>query len=198
MLDIRITKFPRSAAEIGKQFDFGTARGITKSTIEGKNAVIGAMRGVFTIRNNWLTSPIGPKAKPANKNDSPIKGVILVDARFLPIHETGGTKIPYRNYIAVPTSNAQPDKSRRIAQKNLPKNLVGSFILTTSNGTKLLCIRRTKGRKINRGIVPMYVLTKAAKEKKVDIFEVPIRKVLDRRLGKNISESIADALRTAR
>ena len=191
----KLVKAPPSADKILKNINYGTAVGLTKTAKEGQSAVVGALQGAFTIRNGWWrqNTPVGIKVKPATKTN--LKAEIYTNAHFLPVHEQGGTKIPYKNYIAVPTKFAQPNKSRRIPQANLPKNLVGAFVIT-SNGTRLLVVRRTRGK--NKGIVPMYVLTKKAKEKKVDIWEKPIEKVIHRRLNANVEREVTKALATMR
>lgn len=180
-----------------KQLNFGTSKGVNQTVTEGKAASIGAIKGKFQIRNNWLTnSPIGIKAKFSNKNQSPIVGEISTAARFLPLHEEGGIKLPYKNYLAVPADTGPLNKAKRIPERLKPKNLVNAFVLTTKSGTKLLCVRKSRGK--NKGVVPYYVLIKRAKIKQVDIFREPIQKVVDRRLGKNISDGIEMAFKTAK
>lgn len=193
----KIVKRPLSAESIAKQFAYGTSIGINKTVKEGQTAVIGALRHTFTIRNNWLErSPIAIKAKFSNKNQNPIQGEIYTLARFLPRQEEGGIKIPYKHYLAIPADSGPLNKAKVIPKRLRPANLPNAFILTTKSGTKLLCVRKSRGK--NKGIVPYYVLIPKAHIKKVDIFEVPIRKVVDRRLAFNIGEGIENALKTAK
>lgn len=196
-LQAKIIKRPPSAESLLRQFAFGTSVGINKTVKEGQKAVIGQLRHTFTIRNNWLErSPIAIKAKFSNKNQNPIQGEIYTLARFLPRHEEGGIKLPYRHYLAVPADSGPLNKAKRIPERLKPKNLQNAFILTTKSGTKLLCVRKSRGK--NKGIVPYYVLIPKAQIKKVDIFYEPISKVVDRRLALNISNGIDNALKTAK
>lgn len=196
-LDFKIIKRPLSAESIARQFAFGTSVGINKTVKEGQQAVITQLRHTFTIRNNWLErSPIAIKAKFSNKNQNPIVGEIYTKAQFLPRQEEGGIKIPYRHYLAMPADTGPLNKAKVIPSRLRPANLPNAFILTTKSGTKLLCVRKSRGK--NKGIVPYYVLIPKAHIKKVDIFEVPIRKVVDRRLALNIAEGIDNALKTAK
>lgn len=168
--------------------------GLTRTAKEGQEAVVDSLKAKFTLRNSWFkqNTPVGIKVQPATKDK--LQSAVYTAAKFLPIHEEGGTKIPFRNWIAVPTANAQPNKSKRIPQKNLPKNLQNAFIMVTKSGTRILAIRKIRGK--DRGVVPMYVLTPRAKEPKREFFYGTIKKVVDRKLTSNISSGIDKALAT--
>lgn len=194
-ISAKLVKAPPSADKILKNINYGTAVGLTKTAKEAQAAVISNMRSTFTIRNQWLTSPIGIKITPATKTN--LKAEIKTAARFLPMHEEGATKFPLHNHIAVPTKFAQPNKGSRIRAENKPRALIASgqaAIVTSDKGTKILYAH--KGPR--KGWVPMYILTPKAKQKKVDIWEKPIEKVLHRRLHANIEREVAKALATMR
>ena len=197
MLNVKVINNLPSAAKIMKNINFGTARGITKTAMQGKDAVINAAESKFTIRNNWLKSPIGPKVKIAKPSD--LKAEISMSAHFGRLHDEGGTKIPYRNWIAVPTKFARPNKRSRIARDLMPSALIESgrgAIVTLDNGSKMIFAKHP--RRKNDEFLPMYVLTKRAKIKDVDIFTKPIEKVVDKNLKSNIADGITNAIRTMR
>lgn len=186
-------------SKIIKQLDYGTAVGLTKTAKEAQAAVIDAIDsrkgGVFTIRNNWLTSPIGIKITPATKGK--LQAEVRTSARFLPVHEEGGTKFPLNKHIAVPTQFAQPNKGARIKAADKPRALIDSgkaAIVTNDKGTTILYAHRGP----RNGWVPMYILTPKAKEKKVDIWAKPIRKVIDKKLALNIAREQQIALANMR
>jgi hypothetical protein len=109
------------AAKLIKQFAFGTAVGLTKTAGEAQDAVKGAIRGKFTIRNKWMDSPIGIKRKAANKNDVPIAAEVSTKAKFMKLQDEGGPKLAYKNYLAIPIiPNARASKTALIPKRNLP------------------------------------------------------------------------------
>jgi hypothetical protein len=192
-----ISKALPSAEKIVKNINFGTAVGLTKTAKEGQAAVIGAWRGSFTIRSPWLErSPIGPKITPATATSQ--FSEVKMSARFGPLQDKGGIKLPYKHYLAMPADAGPLNKAKRIPIKLRPANLQNAFILTTKSGTKLLCVRKLAGRGKNRksGVVPMYVLIPRANVKAKNVFYEPIKKVADRRLLRNVNEGIDKALRT--
>jgi hypothetical protein len=193
MIDIgfKFTKMPPSPERVIKSLNFGIARGLTKTAGEAQQAVIGAIKGTFITRGSWFEprTPVGIKreiAKPDN-----LKARVHTAARFLQLHETGGTKIPYKNFLAIPTSNARKTPQSKIPKALMPGALKNAFIIV-SHGVRLLCVRKGRGRR--NAVVPMYVLVKRSKIKQQSTFYEPIEKVVNRRLSKNVAESVALAL----
>lgn len=182
-----------------KNFNYGTAVGLTKTAGEARNAVVGAWKGKFFIRNNWLeNSPIGPKVTPATAATQFAE--VKMAAKFGPLQDAGGIKLPYRHYLAMPASTGPLAGKKRIPAAMRPSNLQGAFVIVTKTGTRLLCVRKMSGRGKNRasGIVPMYVLTPKAKVKRADVFYAPIKKVVERRLMINVNAGIENALSSMR
>ena len=195
MFDFKIIQRPPSAESIVKQINFGTAVGLTKTAKQGQKAVQDALHSKFTIRNKWPeVGPLSIKITSATK--AKLEAEIKTAARFLPLQESGGPKIPYKNFLAIPTKNARSTPTAKIPKAKLPKNLQNAFILTTKSGTKLLCIRKFKGK--NKGVIPMYLLVPKAQIKSAHIFYDPIHRVVAQNLSKNISEGIDNALKTAK
>ena len=195
-MSARIVQRP-DFAKIAKNIDFGTALGLTKTAGQGKDAVMKTAESKFTIRNNWLKSPIGPRVKIAKRDN--LKAEISMSAHFGRIHDEGGTKIPFRNWIAVPTKFARPNKRSRIANDLKPAALMDSgrgVIVTLDSGSEMIFAKHPR-RKTDE-FLPMYVLTKTAKIKDVDIFREPIEKVVDKNLKDNIRAGIAKAISTMR
>ena len=192
-LTAKIVQRPPSAEKIIKQLLYGTAVGLTKTAKEAQAAVQGSARGKFTIRNRWLEqqTPVGIKIKPAMPTN-PVAEV-YTKAPFGPRQEFGGTKIPYKHWLAIPiTGTARPTKSSMIPKRNLPRSLQNAFVLTTKKGTTLLCVRKARGK--NKGIVPMYVLVTRVQVKRTNWFHDPIEKVVRRRMMSIIDREIGIAL----
>lgn len=194
MIDFKFTKMPPPPEKVIKSLNFGTARGLTKTAGEAQQASIGAIKGTFTVRSPWYEprTPVGIKreiATPAN-----LKARVHTSARFLQLHETGGDKIPYKNYLAIPTANARKTKQSKIPPRLMPKNLRNAFVIVTKGGVRLLCVRKSTGKKASRGVIPMYVLVKKSRIKEQSVFYKPIEKVVLRRLSQNVADSVAAAL----
>lgn len=185
-----------SADKLYKNIRFGTAMGLTKTAKEGQAAVQDILPRKFTIRGRWFEqqTPVGIKIKPATRDD--LKAEIRTAAQFLPRHDTGETKLPYKNYLAIPTENVRKTKQSKIPANLRPNRLQNAFVIVTKAGTRLLCVRKGRGR--NRAVTVMYILVKRAKIKDVDIWEKPIRRVVDHSLDKNIAEGVDKALKTMR
>lgn len=191
MIEFKITKMPPSPEQVIKKLNFGLARGLTKTAGEAQKAVIGAIKGTFVTRSTWFEprTPVGIKrdiATPAT-----LKASVHTSARFLQLHETGGTKIPYKNFLAIPTKNVRKTPQTRITPSMRPAALKNAFIIV-SHGVRLLCVRKGRGKA--KGIVPMYVLVKKSKIRQESTFYDPIQKVVLRRLSLNVAESVAAAL----
>ena len=194
---------PPPADKIIKQMNYGTMRGINATIDEGQAAVVGTLKGKFTLRNRWFQqqTPVGIKKKKARYNETPISGEIFTKAPFLPRQDEGGTKIPYKNYLAIPiTGGARRTKTSLIPKANLPRNLKNAFIITAKSGVKMLCVRKMsgRGRKRSSGVVPMYFLVKKSQIKAAHVFVEPISTVVKRRLGSNIVGEVEKALRVMR
>lgn len=194
---IKILQKPPGAAAINKQLDFGTAVGLTKTAQQGQQAVLGALRGTFTLRGSWFnpSNKFGIRVKPAKKND--LVAAVQTNADWLITHEEGTDKRPTRGQnIAVPTDQVRRNKRLIIPRGQRPRGLnTKAFVLQTKHGP-VLAQRITRGPR--KGIVVLYGLERSVHIKKQSTFREPIQKVVDRRLGENIAKGIEFALRTAK
>jgi len=186
-----------SFEKIIKNLNFGTAVGLTKTAKEGQAAVFGAVKGAFKGPNNWLRSPIGIKITPATPRT--LRSEVKTSAKFLPLQDEGGTKLPYGNHLCIPATKGPLAGRRRIPPNMRPKAIMDSgkgFITTTKSGTKIMGIRGLKSRGKYAGFTIMYVLIPKANIKAANVFYDPIKKVVDRRLAINIRNGIDHALKT--
>lgn len=203
MFDIKVTQRPPSAEKLLKNITFGIAVGLTKTAKEGQAAVVGAIGGKFNNRTPWYKggSPIAIKITPATREK--LESEVKTAARFLPLQDVGGIKLPYGKDLAMPADIGPLKGKKRIPENLRPGNLKNTFgrdkvvEITTKSGTRLLCVRGdTRTSQWSQQLVPMYVLIKRARIKPAEVFHEPIQKVVDRRLAKNIGEGINKALAT--
>lgn len=195
-ISTKVVSRPPDAARIMKYIGNGTAIGITRTLVEAKTAVIGEWEGKFTIRGQWLrNAPIGPKVKPANGDT--LTGSLEMTAKFARLQETGGTKIPFGNHLAIPTQNARPNPGARIPARFMPKALVATgkaFIEKFKNGTMALSVHGLKKSGKFGDVVVMYFLVPKAQIKPAHIWEKPITGVVTHRLALNIDKGIEQQL----
>lgn len=196
----KLVKRPRMDV-ILKQVDYGTAVGLTRGAKLGQSAVQGSLRSKFTIRNNWLEqqTPLGIKITPATP--AKLRSEVKTAARFLPLQEKGGTKIPFGNHLAIPTKNVRPNPRALIPKNLMPKALVATgkaFVEKFKNGTMALSVHGLKKSGKFSDVVVMYFLVPRAQIKSVDFWEGPIESVLRIHLKSTIDREIVSALKKAR
>ncbi len=192
----RITQMPPPAAKIIKNIEFGTAVGLTKTAKEAQAAVVGALKGTFTLRGKWFEQNMkhGIKIKPATR-DKP-QAIVHTAADWLEPHETGKDKHARGGRVAVPTDQVRRNKRLIIPKGQRPRALGAKvFVLQTKRGP-VLAQRLTRGKR--KGLVILYGLERTVKIRKQSTFREPIEKVVKRRLVGNVRDGIDHALRTMR
>jgi hypothetical protein len=189
-----------NAANINKQMDFGTAVGLTRTAKRGQQAVLGALRGTFTLRGSWFQqqNKFGIKVKPATKTD--LKSAVWTDADWLKIHEEGGNKDGRGGHrVAVPTVIFRPRTSTRKIPRNMRPGVLlatgKAFIMKTDRG-EVIAIH--KGRGDNQRLQVLFGLESRVRVKKQSTFYEPIEKQVQRFLKHDVAEGISYAWRTAK
>lgn len=208
-----IIKMPPSAAQIMKQINYGTMKGINQTAKDTQREIQYKAQKVFTNRKPWYqaSSPIGIKVKWATRDN--LTAEVTTKARFGELQDKGGTKLPYGNHIAVPTANVRPTKSSIIPKALRPENLKNSFVITAKSGAKLLCVRGALGQNARgqqrllgknllkksgggRSLIAMYVLVKRVNVKRTDFFEKTAEYYAKRWLPIHIKKNIEYAFAT--
>jgi hypothetical protein len=194
-LKTRITSSLPSAAEFNKQTRFGTAKGLTETAKEGQAAVVGALKGAFTLRGQWFQANMrhGIKITPATKLK--LQSEVKTAADWLEPHETGEDRKAKGRRLAVALWGARPKGSRKILSTVLrPKALLRAgkaFILDTHRGEIIATLKADR-------IVPLFGLEDKVAIKKQSTFYEPLKKLVYRRLIQNVQDGIDFALKTAR
>ena len=195
MIRARITQKP-DIAKIKKNIAFGTARGLTQTAKDAQAASIEAIQSTFTTRGQWFRQNMRHGIKITPATPAKLQSEVKTAADWLEPHETGSDKTPRGKNLAVPTENVRRTKRMVIPRGQRPRGLgAKAFVMQTRRGP-VLAERVTRGK--NKGIRILYGLEKRVKIRKQSTFSEPIRKTVDRKLRKNINDSIAQALRTMR
>lgn len=192
----KVIERPPSAEKIVRNINFGTAVALTKTAKEGQAAVLGSLKGTFTLRGRWFEpgNKFGIKIKPARPTD--LSAEVRTMADWLLPHEEGKDRLPQGSSLAVPTDQVRRNKRLIISRGQRPKGLGSkAFVLQTKRGP-VLAQRISRGKR--KGLIVLYGLEKRVRIKKQETFYPPIRKVVERRLGLNIQREVAKALATMR
>lgn len=197
-ITVKPVERPPSAAKIDKNLRFGIAKGLTDTAKEGQRAVLGALKGTFTIRGGWSnpSNRFGIKIKPAKRDD--LSAEVRTRADWLELHEKGGTKRGRGGgRIAVPTENVRRTKRDIISRANRPGGLRNkrTFVIKTKRGD-VLYQRKYKGKRSH--IVALYNLEPRVQIKKRSTFFEPVSKVVRRRVERNVVAGMRHAIATMR
>ena len=111
----------------------------------------GVMRQNFTIRNNAFLKYSVRITQFANKRN--MSGTLAIadlgtknTSQIWELFEGGGTKTPRNKYIAVPSTQAWGNRSRKRPERTNPRNLKGSFVVDRG-GKKQIFARVGKSKK---------------------------------------------------
>lgn len=196
MFKARITQKPWTPDKVLRNINFGLARGLTRTAKDGQSAVLRSLHGNFQIRNRWPeVGPLAIQVKSATPRD--LSAEIRTRADFLIPHEEGKAKTPQTGrHVVVPTDQVRRNKRLIIPRGQRPRGLgAKAFVLQTKNGP-VLAQRISRGKR--KGVIILYGMEPKVRIKKVSTFYGPIEKVVARRGGRHINDSIRDALRTMR
>jgi hypothetical protein len=196
-ISVKVIERPPSSEKITRNINFGIARGLTRLAKDGQSAVLGALRGKFTLRGSWFEQQNRFGIKIQSATPANLVSAVQTRADWIERHETGTDKSPREGHdIAVPTDQVRRNKRFIIPRGQRPKGLGSkAFVLQTKHGP-VLAQRITRGKR--KGLIILYGLERKVKIKKVDVFEKPIEKVVGRRGQRIIEQSIVEALATMR
>jgi hypothetical protein len=196
-----------------EQIPFATALTLTRLVQDAQQFVReGVLPLKFTLRRvSWAKQ--GVRITPATKT----RWVASVQDinRYMELQETGGEKIPYKNFIAVPLEGARPTERAMVAPENRPHAVMqrGGFI---RDGIMYAVVFRagrrgrvarsitgiSKAASWSRKVIAMYVLTPRAiigrNPDKLYHFIDSTKLVVEQNLPLRWSESVQKAIRTAK
>lgn len=190
-------KIKSSKGNLEKQVTFATAQALTQTAKDAQSAVIKSVESTFTVRNKWTqpSNKFGIKIIPARKDK--LQSAVVTDADWLNLHETGGTKTPDGNSIAIPTENVRRTKRQLIQKSQRPAALRGKrdVVLMTKNGPVLF---QRRGRKGATRLVALYQLEPRARIKRQSTVLTPTEKTVQAKLSSNFHQALLNAIATAK
>jgi len=190
------------------QYPFALAKALTNVAKLARMRVQAVTREKFKLHGEFI--PRGIRVQFAQKMDLVRWGFIqsavytgnkITD--FMAYHETGGTKEPAGNSLAIPSYDIKKKKYRtstgRVAKRWRPKTLLDkgtakrkAFILPARGGKSAVIARRTSKRK--RPLVFLYHLQRRAKIRPVWGFEDTVRNVAEANFTRAFTQSMSRAI----
>jgi hypothetical protein len=209
LITLTITNVQELATQLGAiasdQLPYVTAVALTKTAKGAQQAIqTQVLPAHFELRRTaWMQRNI--RVEPATK----AKPLAIVKDTYAPmgLQESGGVKLPYKQFLAVPLKGARP--SPRALPSPLPHEVMamGGFIRGQvmylpaykgkSRNARLGLTRHAPGQAFSRDIIPMYALVPRANIPAIYGFEPAVMRTVVETFAANFSE-VWRAVRTAR
>lgn len=177
-----------------KQFTFALSRALNSTAKLAQAATKAAIQSTFTVRNNWLNSPVGPKVLYATKTD--LSAAVVMKGGFLNLHETGGIKLPSGRFLALPTRNVKRNKRDIVTRSNRPTQLKNTFIGTGKSGRKVIYQKIGKGKR--QKVRAVYVLIPQAEIDKEPTMTAAVPRTVEKEFAGVLFRELRNALATAK
>ena len=209
MITLTITNVQELATALGAiasdQLPYATALALTKTAQAAQQRIRTSELHRFILRRPaWMERNI--RVEPATK----AKPLAIVKDTYAPmaLQESGGVKLPYKQFLAVPLEGARP--TLRALPHPLPHEVMamGGFIRGQvmylpayqgkSRNARLGLTRHAPGRAFSREIIRMYALVARATIKPAYGFEAAVMQVVQEQFAENFRAAFEQAVRTAR
>jgi hypothetical protein len=165
-----------------EQVQMSTAIALTRTAKHAQGAVRDHMADVFQLRNRFTQNQV--RISPATKRNPVAAVFISPQAEYLVLQETGGTKTPKGNHLAIPQDAIWPNRTRVLAKGRRPRALKEKggkrkpFLMITESGARLIVRRKTKKR---LPVEVLYSLSRTAEvDKRLQFYETVLRDVQGR------------------
>ncbi|MCE2910226.1 MAG: DUF6441 family protein [Burkholderiaceae bacterium] len=177
-----------------RQFRFAVAKALTKTAVEVQAEVRKNMPSRFTIRRPWTLQ--GIRIVPATKES--LTASVYSRDKFMALQETGGTKNPLGNFIAIPTRAVRRTKRDSIRLSDRPKALGDKAHVVDVNGDKYLALKKPRRGKNGNELRLLYLLVPRAQLEERLGLNKDGQRVARARFVENLRVALAAAVATAR
>ncbi|HEX7955957.1 MAG TPA: hypothetical protein VF508_03390 [Pyrinomonadaceae bacterium] len=186
----------RGVLTLDEQLIYAAARALTQTAKQGQTASVEAIRSTFTTRGSWYlpSGRFGVRVAPATKEK--LEAAVKTAADWLIPHEPGEDKVASGGgLLAIPLvgrGRPRPSKGAKVRADLKPRALGRrGVVIETRRGPVLF------GRQ-DRRLVAFYGLERRARIRKRSTVIEPTVQTVGKKFGDNLSEVLAEALRTAR
>lgn len=183
----------RSITE-AQQLRFATARALTQTAVEVQQEVRRNMPSRFQLRRQWIVQ--GIRVDRATKQA--LVATVYSRDKFMRLQESGGTKSPMRNYIAIPTSLVRRTPRELIRRSDRPQALGDKAEVIDFRGDKYIALKKPRRAANGQRLRLLYLLaTRAGIRKRLGL-ETDGDQIVRRNFAANLQRALEDAVRTAR
>lgn len=177
-----------------KQFRFAVARALTLTAVDVQKQVRLDLRKKFQIRRDWVVNNV--RMEKATKEN--LTATVYHPADFMGRQEEGGTKTPFGNYIAVPTSLVRRTKKEVIRKSDRPKNLGDRAEVIDFEGNKWLALKRPRKTATGPKLRLLYLLVPRASIKAAFWLSEGGIRVARAQFRANLDRALREAVANAR
>lgn len=177
-----------------KQLRFAVAKALTKTAQAAQAEVRTNMPNRFTIRRQWVIQ--GIKITPATRSD--LTATVYSRDPFMGLQETGGTKNPLRNYIAVPTRAVKRTKADNIRAAERPKALGDKAHIIELHGHKWLALKKPRKGRSGNELRLLYLLIPRATIKARLGLAADSERIVRAQFVEQLQQTLAAAMKSAR
>ena len=183
----------RAATEAG-QLNFAISKAINATVKEVQAAVRAAMPKRFILRSQWIVQ--GIRLEFSNKRK--LEGMVYSRDKFMGLQEWGGTKTPFGNYLAIPTSLVRRTPRDKIRKADRPKELGDKAEVVTVGRRRYIALKKPRIGASGNKLRLMYILIPQASIKKRLGLQDDGKRVSRENFMRHLDAAIDHAMRTAR
>ena len=215
MITLRINNLDQIKAAFSgirdDQLPYATALALTRTAQDAQKFVQQTtLPQQFVLRSpDWMK--LGVRTQMANKQT--LQAMVYDLHQFMALQESGGEKLAYKGYIAVPLSGIRPWGGRALIPENMRPHAVmtaGGFIrdgimyaVVLRPGSRRTKLSKqikgiTRAASWSRQILPVYALVKEAKVPARYEFAKSVADVVNQNFGENFLKAWLQAMKTAR
>ncbi len=179
-----------------EQLPYATAVALTRTAQDGQRVVLQGLPSKFHLRRAWWQpeNRMGFKIRPATKTR--LTASVYTRARWMTLHEEGGTKTPRGRKLAVPSRHVFPIE-RLIPRRKRPRAIYAhsrpAFTIQTRAGPAVAWRRTARAP-----VQIFYRLIRQARIRPTLGLRGDVSRTVEQRWRNNFTRSFEDAMRTAR
>lgn len=189
-----------------KQLPFAASKALNDTANDARDSVRASMPSHFTIRRDWVIK--GIQVVPATKSN--LSAIIWSRDAFMALQESGGEKMPYGKFLAIPLPAVKPTPQSIVAKENYPRNIAPTLtapgarkgseltaVVTMKNGKKFIARAAdtpTRGKRLE---LLYYLMPTAHITPRLGLEEITA-KVVSRRFVDHLEKALNMAMATAR
>lgn len=177
-----------------QQLPFAVSQAMNRTAIEVQQAVKAAMPRRFTLRSNWVVQ--GIRVEFSNKRK--LEAVVYSRDKFMTLQEYGGTKKPFGNYLAIPTTLVRRSPKDKIRRSETPKALGDKAEVITVGRRRFIALKKRRKGASGNMLRLMYMLIPQAGIQDRLGLNADGQRIARARFTQHLQAALEQAIKTAR